>query len=167
MFSKYWEGITCIPWSLQVQIKQGVLSQDGVDRTEFTGQAERASRAMSLESPGRKWEGEAPVPRVEGNTCCSDIGWEQIQWQTHLMRGGKCCWERGHSYQESHSELTCLWAGPSSLGTISAGTRDIAGTNELQLFTSPEFLPGESQGWWSLVGCRLWGRTESGMTEAT
>ena len=23
------------------------------------------------------------------------------------------------------------------------------------------FLPGESQGWWSLVGCRLWGRTES------
>ena len=29
------------------------------------------------------------------------------------------------------------------------------------------FLPGESQGRGSLVGCRLWGRTESGMTEAT
>jgi len=29
------------------------------------------------------------------------------------------------------------------------------------------FLPGESQGQWSLVGCRLWGRTESDMTEAT
>ena len=29
------------------------------------------------------------------------------------------------------------------------------------------FLPGESQGWGSLVGCRLWGRTESDMTEAT
>ena len=27
--------------------------------------------------------------------------------------------------------------------------------------------PGESQGWGSLVGCRLWGRTESDMTEAT
>ena len=26
-------------------------------------------------------------------------------------------------------------------------------------------LPGESQGWGSLVGCRLWGRTESDMTE--
>ena len=25
----------------------------------------------------------------------------------------------------------------------------------------PVFLPGESQGWGSLVGCRLWGRTES------
>ena len=29
------------------------------------------------------------------------------------------------------------------------------------------FLPGESQGWQSLVGCRLWGRTESDTTEAT
>ena len=29
------------------------------------------------------------------------------------------------------------------------------------------FLPGESQGWGSLMGCSLWGRTESDMTEAT
>jgi len=29
------------------------------------------------------------------------------------------------------------------------------------------FLPGESQGWGSLVGCRLWGCTGSDMTEAT
>ena len=29
------------------------------------------------------------------------------------------------------------------------------------------FLPGESQGRGSLVGCSLWGRTESDMTEAT
>ena len=26
---------------------------------------------------------------------------------------------------------------------------------------TPVFLPGESQGWGSLVGCHLWGRTES------
>ena len=32
---------------------------------------------------------------------------------------------------------------------------------------SPVFLPGESQGQRSLVGCRLWGRAESDMTEAT
>ena len=32
---------------------------------------------------------------------------------------------------------------------------------------TPAFLPGESQGRGSLVGCRLWGRTESDMTEAT
>ena len=30
---------------------------------------------------------------------------------------------------------------------------------------TPVFLPGESQGWGSLVGCRLWGRTESDITE--
>jgi len=32
---------------------------------------------------------------------------------------------------------------------------------------TPAFLPGESQGQGSLVGCRLWGRTESDTTEAT
>ena len=32
---------------------------------------------------------------------------------------------------------------------------------------TPVFLPGESQGRGSLVGCRLWGRTESDTTDAT
>ena len=32
---------------------------------------------------------------------------------------------------------------------------------------TPVSLPGESQGQGSLVGCHLWGRTESDMTEAT
>ena len=32
---------------------------------------------------------------------------------------------------------------------------------------TPVFLSGESQGWRSLVGSRLWGRTESDTTEAT
>ena len=51
------------------------------------------------------------------------------------------------------------------------------GETSLSLFTlmhwrrkwqpTPVFLPGESQGRGSLVGCRLWGRTESDMTEAT
>ena len=33
--------------------------------------------------------------------------------------------------------------------------------------TTPVFLPGESHGQKSLVGCCLWSRTESGTTEAT
>ena len=51
------------------------------------------------------------------------------------------------------------------------------GANSLSLFTfmhrrrkwqpTPVFLPGESQGRGSLVGCHLWGRTESETTEAT
>ena len=32
---------------------------------------------------------------------------------------------------------------------------------------TPVFLPGESQGWGSLVGCGLEGHTESDMTEVT
>ena len=32
---------------------------------------------------------------------------------------------------------------------------------------TPVFLPGESQGWGSLVGCRPWGRTALDTTEAT
>ena len=32
---------------------------------------------------------------------------------------------------------------------------------------TPVSLPGESQGWGSLVGCCLWGGTESDTTEAT
>ena len=32
---------------------------------------------------------------------------------------------------------------------------------------TPVYLPGESQGCGSLVGCRLWGRTESDTTEVT
>ena len=32
---------------------------------------------------------------------------------------------------------------------------------------TPVFLPGESQERWSLVGCHLWGCTESDTTEAT
>ena len=61
-----------------------------------------------------------------------------------------------------------------SMGSLGVG-HDRA--TSLSLFTlkhwrrkwqpTPVFLPGESQGWRSLAGCRLWGRTESDMTEAT
>ena len=36
-----------------------------------------------------------------------------------------------------------------------------------QWHPTPVLLPGKSHGWKSLVGCRLWGRTESDTTEAT
>ena len=37
---------------------------------------------------------------------------------------------------------------------------------EEEMATHSVFLPGESQGQRGLVGCRIWGRTESGTTEA-
>ena len=65
------------------------------------------------------------------------------------------------------------WAAVHGVAKSQTGLRDFTFT-----FTStfhwrrkwqstPVFLPGESQGWGSLVGCHLWGRTESDMTEAT
>ena len=38
---------------------------------------------------------------------------------------------------------------------------------EKEMATTPVFLPGEFQGWQSLVACHLWGRTESDTTEVT
>ena len=38
---------------------------------------------------------------------------------------------------------------------------------EKEMAAHSTILAGESQGRWSLVGCHLWGRTESDTTEAT
>ena len=38
---------------------------------------------------------------------------------------------------------------------------------EKEMTTHCSVLPGESQGWGRLVGCRLWGHTELDTTEAT
>ena len=64
--------------------------------------------------------------------------------------------------------------GPQSMGSLRVG-QDSA--TSLSLFTlmhwrrkwqpTPVFLPGESQGRGRLMGCRLWSRTESDMTEVT
>ena len=64
--------------------------------------------------------------------------------------------------------------GPQSMGSLRVGLDSVT---SLWLFTfmhwrrkcqpTPVFLPGESQGWGSLMGCHLWGHTESDTTEAT
>ena len=48
---------------------------------------------------------------------------------------------------------------------ISGSPKTLSWRRKWQL--TPVFLPGESQGQGSLVGCHLWGRTESDTTEAT
>ena len=55
--------------------------------------------------------------------------------------------------------------GKGSLGVLDTAAYQQGLTDEGQ--PTPVFLPGESQGRGSLVGCRLWGLTESDTTEAT
>ena len=64
--------------------------------------------------------------------------------------------------------------GLQSMGSLRVGHKQ---ATSLSLFTfmhwrrkwqpTPVFLPGESQGRGSLVGCRLWGHAESDPAEAT
>ena len=68
---------------------------------------------------------------------------------------------------------------PGRLQSMGSGRigHDWATSLSLSLFTfmhwrgkwqpTPAFLPGESQGWRSLMSCCLWGRTESHTTEVT
>ena len=64
--------------------------------------------------------------------------------------------------------------GLQSMGSLRVGHNRVT---SLSLFTfmhwrrkwqpTSVLLPGESQGWGSLVGCRLWGHTGSDTTEVT
>ena len=57
-----------------------------------------------------------------------------------------------------------------SMGSLKVGLSDFTFTFmhwKRKWQSTPVFLPGESQGRGSLVGCRLWGRTESDTTEVT
>ena len=58
--------------------------------------------------------------------------------------------------------------GLQSMGSLRVGLSDLTFTHWRRKWQpTPVLLPGESQGWGSLVGCRLWGHTESDTTEAT
>ena len=86
--------------------------------------------------------------------------------------------EKAMAPQSSTLAWKILWmeepGGLQSMGSLKVGHD---WTTSLSLFTflhwrrkwqpTPVFLPGESQGRGSLVGCRLWDRTESDTTKAT
>ena len=77
-----------------------------------------------------------------------------------------------HSCLESPMDGGAWWA------TVQGGTKSQTQVNDFpftfhfhalegEMATHSVFLPGESQGRGSLVGCRLWGRTESDTTQVT
>ena len=59
------------------------------------------------------------------------------------------------------------WAAVHGVSKSQTRLRDFTFTHWRRKWQpTPVFLPGESQGRWSLVGCCLWGLTESDTTEA-
>ena len=64
------------------------------------------------------------------------------------------------------------WAGVHGVAKSQTGLSDFTFTFhfhalEKEMASHSSVLAWRSQGWGSLVGLRLWGRTESDMTEAT
>ena len=77
-----------------------------------------------------------------------------------VLLPGKFPWmEEPGGLQSMGSRIGHDWATSLSLFTLMHWRRKWQPT--------PAFLPGESQGRGSLVGCHFWGCTESDMTEAT
>ena len=102
-----------------------------------------------------------------GLACCSPWGHRELDMTEQLNREGN-----GTPLQYS-----CL-ENPMDRGAWKAAVHGVTeGWTQLSDFTfmhwrrkwqpTPVFLPGESQGQWSLVGCRLWGHTELDTTEVT
>ena len=107
-----------------------------------------------------------------GKTCGKEIT-VQITRITKSLRS-----EKAMAPHSSTLVRRILWTEEpgrlQSMGSLRVG-HDWATSLSLFIFThwrrkwqaTPVFLPGESQGRGSLVGCRLWGRTESDTTEVT
>ena len=107
-----------------------------------------------------------------GKTCGKEIT-VQITRITKSLRS-----EKAMAPHSSTLVRRILWTEEpgrlQSMGSLRVG-HDWATSLSLFTFThwrrkwqvTPVFLPGESQGRGSLVGCRLWGRTESDTTEVT
>ena len=181
-------GLSC-PAIMTQRITLILRAQRGSVTTEVTTVNKHSVRAklwtqiwlnldhLDLELPGDPWEPSGWLPPTgEGRRAASNICTPLFFALT----------ERRHRLQELLHWLlpkgTPLWKIPwteepgrlQSMGSLRVGHN---WATSLSLFTfmhwrrkwqpTPVFLPGESQGRGSLVGCRLWGRTESDTTEAT
>ena len=120
-------------------------------------------------------------------TYMQSTSWETLGWKKHKLESrlpGEISITsdmQSEKAMATHSS-TLAWKIPwmekpgrlQSMGSLRVG-HDWA--TSLSLFTflhwrrkwqsTPVFLPGESQGLGSLVGCHLWGRTELDTTEVT
>ena len=94
-------------------------------------------------------------------TTALDQNWGKWIWVSMSILAWKISWmeEPGGLQSMGLQRVGHDWATSLSLFTFMHWRRKWPPT--------PVFFPGESQGQGSLVGCCLWGRTESDTTEAT
>ena len=74
---------------------------------------------------------------------------QSLGWEDPLAMGGGAWWAAVHGVAKSQTRLSNF--------TFTFHFHAL----EKEMATHSSVLPGESQGRGSLVGCRLWGRTES------
>ena len=121
-------------------------------------------------------------------TWCEELThWKRPSWCKRLKAGGKGNDRGWDGWMASPTRWTCVLVNPleKEMATHSSvlvwripGMGKPGGLQSMgSLFIfmhwrrkwqpAPVFLSGESQGWGSLVGCCLWGHTESDTTEVT
>ena len=133
---------------------------------------------LLLPFKGWEWEWCFPVVSLQGS-CCT-ISWGLLTlflpflFWSHLLS----YWEKAMAPHSSTVARKIPWMEKpgrlQSMGSLRVG-HDWLTSLSLSTFMhwrrqwhpTPVFLPGESQGRRSLVGCSPWGRTESDTTEAT
>ena len=121
----------------------------------------------------QRWQDQKPVSKSLGNSLvsCECVSFPALQ-ETRNAYG------EGNGTPLQYSCLENPMDGGAWQAAVHGVTKSWTRLSEfLSLFTfmhwrrkwqcTPVFLPGESQGRGSLVGCHLWGRTESDTTEAT
>ena len=136
------------------------------------GAPRQRCRAVKSGASSRPWSGKAPGCFPAGGTSGSpavlllllmtragsggDGNGSPLQYPClENPTDGGAWWAAVHGVPKSRTRLSERLRFPFSLSCIEEGNGN------------PLLLPGESQGRRSLVGCRLWGRTESDTTEAT
>ena len=131
---------------------------------------EEPGRLQSMGSQSRTWLSDFTS---RGNEKTNDQKLKKKKKMTHWGWS-----EAGFGAHSSPLAWKIPWAEePGRLQSMGSERVEHDRVTSLSLFTfmhwrrkwqpTPVFLPGESQGWGSLMGCRLWGRTESDMTEVT
>ena len=138
----------------------------------------RASEMCHFSKP--VWGGRLVMGKETGEGCLWREGQRWGKEEEKLIRKGalKNKWFTEHYCAPNEGPLKIPWTEePGRLQSMESLRVGHGWATSLSLFTfmhwrrkwqpTPVFLPGESQGRESLMGCRLWDRTESDTTQVT